>query len=119
MDLKILRKQLETRDFDVKEIMGCLLQLNDLEIRAYQALCEGPLTVAKASSKLKKSRPTTQRVLSSLVAKGLAIRRVAPLKKGGYVYIYHAIPKEKLRELLLDRLNHWYSKVADVISKIC
>jgi len=119
VDLKILRRQLEARELDVKEIMGCPLQLNDLEIRAYQTLCEGPLTVAKASSKLKKSRPTTQRVLSSLVAKGLAIRRVAPLKKGGYVYIYQAIPKEQLRELLLDRLNHWYSKVADVISKIC
>lgn len=123
MSLKELSSIINAPELGADELMRCALSVKMAEIEAYCALSNlGKTTVQEVADRLDKSRPTTQRLLQSIVEKGLATREEELIGLGGYKFVYAAVPPEKLKAAIRVMLDKWYSKMVyeleDLPSKI-
>ena len=123
MSLRELSSIINAPELGADELMRCALGVKTAEVEAYCALSGlGKTTVQEVADRLDKSRPTTQRLLQSLVEKGLATREEELIGLGGYKFVYAAVPPEKLKAAIKDMLDKWYSKMVgeleDLPSKI-
>ncbi len=114
--LKTLFALLELQPGDV---VKCIMALESSELEAYYILLrDGPATVKTMATKLRKSRPATQKILHNLVMKGLAVRSEKFIGKGGYMYEYKAVPPDVLRNILKQKLTQWYEAVQKLLDNI-
>jgi predicted transcriptional regulator len=60
---------------------------------------------------MNKSRSTAQRLLQNLVEKGLATREEQLIGLGGYKYVYRAVSSQRLKEVVANTLEKWYSRM--------
>jgi len=74
--------------------------------------------VQDVAARLDKSRPTTQRLLQSLVEKGLATREEELIGLGGYKFVYTAVPPEKLKASIRSMLDKWYGKMVEELETL-
>ena len=123
MSLRELSSIINAPELGADELMRCALGVKTAEVEAYCALSGiGKTTVQEVADRLDKSRPTTQRLLQSLVEKGLATREEELIGLGGYKFVYAAVPPEKLKMAIKGMLDKWYSKMVgeleDLPSKI-
>ena len=123
MSLGELRSIINAPEVGAVELMRCALGVKTAEVEAYCALSGLGLTnVQEVADRLGKSRPTTQRLLQSLVEKGLASREEELIGLGGYKYVYRAVPAEELKIQIRSMLDRWYGRmvkeVNDLPSKI-
>ena len=88
MKLKEFRSQIISKDINIRDVMKCTLGLRDLEIDAYFELIRKPMKVNELAKQLERNRSTIQRVVTNLIAYGLAHRRVKTVRGGGYFYEY-------------------------------
>lgn len=96
------------------DLMRCTLGVKTAEVEAYCALSGlGKTTVQEVAERLDKSRPTTQRLLQSLVEKGLATREEELIGLGGYKFVYQAMPPERLKSSIKAMLDRWYSRMVE------
>ncbi len=107
-----------TRSFrgicDPLEILRCVMGLSTLEVKAYRVLLkEGPLSVKEIAERLGCSRPSAQKALSRLLNLKIVHRSKVLRREGGYVFIYQAIPLEKVKDeciRLILKLSHIIAK---------
>jgi predicted transcriptional regulator len=123
MSLGELQSLINAPDLGADDLMRCALGVKTAEVEAYCALSGlGKTTVQEVAERLDKSRPTTQRLLQSLVEKGLATREEELIGLGGYKYVYSAVPPERLKVSIRGMLDRWYEKMVkeldDLPSKI-
>ncbi len=112
MSLKDLQSLITIPTMGADAIMKCALGIRTTEIEAYCALVTGgPTSAQGAADRLGKSRPTAQRLLQSLVEKGLAVREERLIGLGGYQYIYRAVPPERMRVAIEETLRQWYERM--------
>ncbi len=98
MSLRELQSLINAPELGADELMRCALGVKTAEVEAYCALSGlGKTTVQEVADRLDKSRPTTQRLLQSLVEKGLATREEELIGLGGYKFVYSAVPPERLK----------------------
>ena len=99
--------------------MRCALGVKTAEVEAYCALSGLGLTnVQEVADRLGKSRPTTQRLLQSLVEKGLASREEELIGLGGYMYVYRAVPAEELKRQIRSMLYRWYGRMVKEVDDL-
>jgi predicted transcriptional regulator len=123
MSLGELQSLINAPDLGADDLMRCALGVKTAEVEAYCALSGlGKTTVQEVAERLDKSRPTTQRLLQSLVEKGLATREEELIGLGGYKYVYSAVPPERLKVSIRGMLDRWYEKMVkeldDLPSKV-
>ncbi len=119
MDMKEVFQHLSMPDLNISCLASCTLGLKEYELEAYLTILKkGAMTVSELAENINKSRPSTQRILGQLLAKGLVYRKRTVFLKGGYVYYYNAIPAEKFREKMLKNLEEWYKRSVEVIKKM-
>jgi predicted transcriptional regulator len=123
VSLRELQSIINVPELGADDLMRCALGVKTAEVEAYCALSGlGKTTVQEVADRLDKSRPTTQRLLQSLVEKGLATREEELIGLGGYKFVYAAMPPEKLKASIKGMLNKWYGKMMkeldDLPSKI-
>jgi len=95
-----------------EELMKCALGLREAEIRTYYTLLkERGGSVQQIAERMGKSRPTAQRLLQDLVAKGLASRVENLIGRGGYLFEYRPVPPETVKENIKNLLSIWYDKM--------
>jgi predicted transcriptional regulator len=114
MSLRELQSLINTPSLGADDLMRCALGVKTAEVEAYCALSGlGKTTVQEVAERLDKSRPTTQRLLQSLVEKGLATRNEELIGIGGYKYVYQAVHPERLRASIKEMLDRWYDKMVE------
>ena len=114
MSLRELQSLINAPELGADELMRCALGVKTAEVEAYCALSGlGKTTVQEVADRLDKSRPTTQRLLQSLVEKGLATREEELIGLGGYKYVYSAVAPEKLKASIRGMLDRWYGKMVE------
>jgi predicted transcriptional regulator len=119
MSLRELQSLINTPNLGADDLMMCTLGVKTAEVEVYCALSGlGKTTVKEVAERLDKSRPTTQRLLQSLVEKGLATRNEELIGIGGYKYVYQAVSPEKLRASIMEMLDRWYRKMVEELEDL-
>ncbi len=119
MSLRELSSIINAPELGADELMRCALGVKTAEVEAYCALSGlGKTTVQEVADRLDKSRPTTQRLLQSLVEKGLATREEELIGLGGYKYVYAAVPPERLKAAIRGMLDRWYVKMVGELEEL-
>ncbi|RLE95174.1 MAG: hypothetical protein DRN04_00625 [Thermoprotei archaeon] len=80
------------RDIDKLQLIKCIYNLNDLDIKVYKALTElRGATVKELAEKLNYSRSSIQKSLYKLISHKL-VERKKILGKRNYKYLYYPLP---------------------------
>lgn len=112
MSLRELHSLINSPELGADDLMKCALGIKTIEIEAYCVLYNSQLsTVQDVATNLNRSRPTTQRLLQSLVEKGLAVREEELIGLGGYKYLYKAVSPDILKSRIEEMLEKWYEKM--------
>ena len=97
-------------------ILRSALSLNHLEVAAYRILIkEGALRTDDLARFIEKDRSTAYRCLKNLVACDICEKQIVNLEKGGYYYLYSAIPPEQVKIKMKDCTEQWYKATCDAI----
>jgi len=116
MVLEEMRSHLAATRVELRDLARCALGLQEVELSAYLTLLKGgPMTVKDLAEKTGRSRPTAQRILGSLVNKGLAHRRERIIDRGGYFFLYEATPAERAKKLIRDIIEEWYQRMENAL----
>jgi predicted transcriptional regulator len=119
MSLRELQSLINAPELGAGDLMGCALGAKISEVEAYCALAGlGLTTVQEVSGRLGKSRPTTQRLLQSLVEKGLASREEELIGLGGYRFVYRAVSPEMLKESIRKILDRWHARMIEELKDL-
>lgn len=90
------------------EVLACVFDVRDHEVRTYHALCAHPnSTVEELAAVLDRDRSNVNRSLATLREKGLASRGRRLLEGGGHVYEYEPTPEDEARRLMHETLEEW------------
>ncbi|MBN1785851.1 MAG: hypothetical protein JW825_02525 [Candidatus Methanofastidiosa archaeon] len=89
---------------DLNQLVSGVLTLNELETSILFLLFDENLSALELSKLTRKHRSTIQKALSTLMGKGLIIRRKKGLKRG-YHYTYASIPKGKVKEIMIRYID--------------
>ena len=119
MSLGELQSLINAPTLSANDLMRCALGIKTAEVEVYCALFGlGKTTVKEIAHRLKRSRPTTQKLLQALVEKGLATRNEELIGLGGYRFIYQAVPPEKLKISIKDMIDKWYYKMVEELNDL-
>ena len=101
-----------------EEVMACVFDVQQHEVRTYLALTENPgSTVAELADVVDRDRSNVNRSLTTLREKNLAKRERRLLDSGGHVYQYTATPVDEARDLMHQTLDEWAAYVHDRIDE--
>ena len=90
-------------------ILECVLSLNQQDLMSYKILVKnGPMRVEELSERLARHRSTASRCLKRLDSCGICRKRQIAIERGGYYFIYEALPLEKVKQILRDCTDRWY-----------
>lgn len=96
------------RDLDFYEAVTCVFNFKEHELLVYLDLAANPRsTVDEMATRLGRDRSWVHRALSTLLSLGMAKRYRRILAKGGYIYQYEAVPRDRAREMLKQSLERW------------
>ncbi|MEF8773289.1 MAG: helix-turn-helix domain-containing protein [Halobacteriales archaeon] len=105
-------------DPELREVMACVFDVQDHEMRTYLALLDNPgSTVEELAAVLDRDRSNVNRSLTTLLEMGLVGRERRLLDPGGFVYQYTATPLPEAKELMHDAFNAWTERVHDLIDR--
>ena len=97
----------------------CILGPKALDMDAYKCLlANGPMTAENLGEHLNRERSTAYRSLQNLISSGLVYRETKTIDIGGYYYEYVAIDPVRVKEMLRENIELWYTKVTGLI-EIC
>ncbi len=104
------------------ELLSCLFGLNALESRLYLTLSSEEMEVRPLAELVGKERSVVYRALQKLIACNLCKKKKRLLPKGGYFFVYSAIPPEEVKEDILAKLEglnrHIRSSLEDFEKKV-
>ncbi|ABW00996.1 helix-turn-helix domain-containing protein [Caldivirga maquilingensis] len=107
------------KNIDLKYILRCILKLSITDVTVYHTLLNNngndPLTVSEISTAIKKSRSTVEKSLMKLIQLGLVARRAVLTRRGGYTYVYYALPIDHVKQRLLQLVNSYYDIAKELI----
>lgn len=107
------------KNIDLKYILRCILKLSITDVTIYHTLLNNngndPLTVSEISAVVKKSRSTVEKSLMKLIQLGLVARRAVLTRRGGYTYVYYALPIDHVKQRLLQLVNSYYDIAKELI----
>lgn len=99
------------RKIEVDDIIRCSFGINKSEHSVLLFLLKEnrAMKINEISELLNKERTTVQKIIKNLIKKGLLSRRQINLSKGGYVFVYHAIDKQKIKDYIKNNIKEWIS----------
>jgi predicted transcriptional regulator len=105
--------------FDLSEIIKCGLGLSKTDYTIlYKMLHLDEFYSSKEiSDKIGLDVTTVQRSLKKLYEKGIILRKQINLDKGGYLFLYKIKPKNSIKEMIINVIDNWSSKVKTEIVK--
>ena len=106
--------------FELKEIIKCSLGCTKSDCAIMQYLLgqdEEYLSTDDISKKMGLDVTTVQRSVKKLHEKGIVKRRQENLSGGGYVFLYQAEEKRKIREIVSEIVMSWANRVKEALQK--
>ena len=105
-------------DFDLDEVIKCVLGLNKSEFRLLRFLAEHEkkFTTEELSNKLNLDKSTIQRSIKTLHEKELVKRSQINRSIGGYVFLYRLGDKENIRKTVRETIDSWAGNFRKKIS---
>ena len=101
-----------------RDIIQCIFDLNELEIKIYRYLTKkGPKTAEDIGKALNKDRSTAYRALRQLQSCRILYKKNVSLEKGGHQHLYYAIEAEKVRDEMEEMLEEWITKMRQAVKK--
>lgn len=99
---------LEDEELDFREILSCVFQLAEYEIKVYLELLDTPGSTAdELADNLDRARSNAQRPLATLREKGFVTRERRLMDEGGHIYQYTATPLPEVKQMLHRSLDAW------------
>jgi predicted transcriptional regulator len=113
---KTIMEIVEQQEISTDDILSCMLSIRPLEVQTYLEILTGANTVQKIAKQIQRTNSTVHRLLNQLMSYGLITRHLITrdsISRGdtGYYYAYEAAPPEKVRDVLLDKLDRMYDKM--------
>ncbi|MEM4267709.1 MAG: helix-turn-helix domain-containing protein [Candidatus Woesearchaeota archaeon] len=107
------------RKLTVEQLMRCSLGLSSSEIRILKVLINSTseLRIQNLQKSAGRDRSTVQRALNSLHKKGLIRKRQINLERGGYYYLYSALPKQIIKEKIQENFKTFNKSVEYAIEQ--
>jgi predicted transcriptional regulator len=91
------------------DILRCVLNLNRQEIMTYKTLVKnGPMRAEELAKGIGRHRSTASRCLMRLETCGICRKRTMTIEKGGFYYVYEAVPPEEVKRILRACTEQWY-----------
>jgi len=117
--IKMIENSLQVRAqrlLSCRDIIQCIFDLNELEIKIYRLLTrEGPKSAEEIGQLLNKDRSTAYRALRQLQSCRIIYKQTISLEKGGHQHLYHAIEAEKVRDEMEEMLEEWIDKMRNAV----
>jgi len=106
------------REFDLEEVIKCVLGLSKSEFRLLKFLAEHEkkFTTEELSKKLKLDKSTIQRSIKILHKRNFVVRSQINRSVGGYVFLYRLGDKKNIRETVIKTIDSWASNFKKKIS---
>jgi len=97
------------KEFDLNEVIKCVLGLSKSEFRLLKFLSEqdNTFTTEELSKKLKLDKSTIQRSVKKLHEKDLVTRSQINQTIGGYIFLYKIKNKGNIRKIVNETLDNW------------
>lgn len=105
--------------FKIEDLFRCTFQLSSTEYQILQVLIEEAawFEVKELTCKVNKERSTIHKSVKKLVDVGLVQRRKLNRDRGGYLFVYKAIPKGKIKEKVKNIVDEWTHNAKQSIEK--
>lgn len=101
-----------------KDVLRCLYDLGDFELRIYKLLHRRGLSkTEELMPLLHRDRSTVYRSLQKMVDAGLVVKHTRKLKRGGNFHEYEAVPPEKVRDQINKCIDEWVSNFRSAFEK--
>jgi predicted transcriptional regulator len=101
------------------EIIRCIFELNELDIRVYRELKKiGKARANELALKLKKERSTVYRSLQKLTCCGICIKKTETLKQGGYYHTYECSDITEIRKNAEKCIENWYKSMKKTLDML-
>jgi predicted transcriptional regulator len=107
------------KQFNLNSLIKCCFNLAESEIKVFLELmeCKNPTCVLDISKKLKRDRSTVQKIMHSLLEKGLVEKKKFNLEEGGYIFYYSPKSKSEIKKQMLQSVEVWHSSMKKSIIK--
>jgi len=100
------------------DLLRCFFGLKIHEIDAFKALKDaGQVTGEQLADILNKDKSGVHRTLQTLLLIGLVERDYRLLRSGGYIFLYHTLPPERLKDIARLKLKHWHETIGSIIEE--
>ena len=97
-------------------ILECTLNLSFQESQIYLALQNRPYTgLNELAEFTNKNVSGLNRILKSLMQKGLVMRECRILKHGGYKYFYYPVPLEEIIPSIREMIRGWIMELDSMV----
>lgn len=117
MKISELQSLVYSGNFCRNDVTKCILGLNDIEVEIFCNIIEKESDVMELAKKTKRSRATVQRAIKNLMFLRIIGRKGINMKRGKK-YVYFAISDEKLKEILMARVDEYCRSLKKMVDMI-
>ena len=114
MRLSEMKSLAQAEDFCKGNVLKCILGLCDLDVLVFYTVKEERRSIKEIAEKVERDRSSVQRSAKNLVASGLLSREGTSMNRGRK-YVYSAITTEKLKEILISRIDKYCGKLKEKV----
>jgi len=106
MKLSEIKSLTQSTDFCSSNILKCILGITDLDVAVFCKIGDGNCDIMEIAERVERDRSSVQRSLKNLIAVGLVSRQSVSMSRGRK-YVYSAINTEKLKGILISRIEKY------------
>ena len=106
-------------DINCDNVIQCIFELNELDIRVYKTLKEmDELRADELAKILKKDRSNVYRSLQKLTCCKLCLKEQRNIQNGGYYHIYKIINTTEIKKDLEKQIDNWHKKMVNTLKEL-
>ncbi|HUS99053.1 MAG TPA: hypothetical protein VMY59_01885 [Candidatus Thermoplasmatota archaeon] len=110
--------RLDADDFTCLDLIRCMFNLKETEIRVLRSIDTKGKTVVQLSKTLQKDRSTIHRSLEKLLACNLCYKQRKSGKKRGFLDYYFSVPEYEILTKAEKNLDSCYTKMKQILQEI-
>ena len=105
-----------TKNVCCDDVIRCIFDFNDLDLKVYKKLKEdGETTAQNLAAKLGKERSTIYRSLQKLTKCGICIKKTNYIKTGGHYHSYKNIDSKLFKTKVESCIDNLYKSMKETI----
>jgi predicted transcriptional regulator len=110
--------RLNADDFTCLDLIRCVFNLKETEIRVLRSIDDKGKTIAQLSKALQKDRSTIHRSLEKLMTCNLCYKQRKSGKKRGFLDYYFSVPEHEILTKAEKNLDSCYTKMKHILQEL-